>query len=1384
MRHPKVRAAVISAFWSAVLFYFIFTGFILATRWYLLPQVNRFKEPIAEAVGEAIGCRVEIGAVEPRWDTFWPRLSLRGVTLSRPDPDSGRTELLHLPEVEASLYWRSVLGKVRFKDLTIADARLSVQRLSEHVYDIAGFRLDLSPASGAGSGESGAAPSPALSRGLGWLLDQGRLSIIDSSITYIDRTDPSAEPTVFEKIDLTFEDQAVNYAFGLQAVLAGPGHNTLDLRAAFTTGIFDATDWRQWDGELYFEARGLDVARLVAPSEMLSSIVRRGHGDLRLWMDFSDARPVSASGGVTARNLRLDLPGSHAPLEIDALAARVKESLEGDNLTLEATDLSLALADGTRMGMPLAGFDVQLKPERLEALAARLRLGEIDLAALDRLSDALPLPENILKAVTERAPTGVLRETTVSWRGADAAQGGREPRSWSVTSAFDNITVAAVKADPKAGRPMTPGVGKLSGTLQLSSAGGRVTLDTRAGSLTFPGIFENPTIALDTLTGEVFWEIKENRPVVHVQNVHAVNDDADVTVRGSWRADPAAGPAGTANLTGTIARGRAAAVWRYIPLVVGEGVRDWLQEGLVEGVAHDGVFEVRGPLNKFPWSTAGGAKSDSAPQGRFMVQARVSGAAIDYEPQKTRTPAKTWPLLTNIEGRLLFEGFSMRIEADRARTFGVDVGPTSAEIKQLNAGRDTLLSINGSAQGQLQKFFDYVEASPVGGFVQHAFKGTRASGDARLSLKLDIPLLHARDTRVAGGITMAGNRVDMPRPIPPLSEVTGTVNFTEKGASAKNVLAKPFAGEDASVNVVTSADGTISITAAGAVNVADINYFAPTPVVADILSHARGTTPFVATTTISRKTGVTITAQSSLQGVSLDLPAPMNKSAQQSWPLRFSASPVSIRREPGVMISVDAGSRFDVLVQLPAGTVDGRASRLPVRGAVSIGTRSGLPAEGFSLAVHTPRLSLPEWSAPLRSLINAASGGRKSAAEDPALEAARAEQIAAALTRVSADVKEAVFTDSSLQNLTVDYAKNAGSWNLSVASDRIAGSVHYSSAAEGLLSLDMKRLSLSKNAVKVLKEFIEGPEAQNADGAAGTGSKPAVAAAHPRHLPRISARIGELAYDGIKLGAAQLQTSVDRQGAAEGLHIDRATLSSPSGQLHAQGNWTRSFAAGAPDKTSLNLSWNIQNMGGLLSELGFPGVIQNAGGQAAARLSFEGSPWSPRMDTLAGDLSIDFSKGSFIEVKTGPAGTLLSLLSFQSLLKRLTLDFSDLVQEGFSFDRFTGTATIDKGVTVTDNTKVVGAQATVLISGAVDLARQRLNTHAVVLPDLNAGNASLALAFVNPAVGIGSFLAQLLLRDPLSRIFKVEYDITGSFDDPVITKVGEDKPQAGSGRRS
>jgi uncharacterized protein YhdP len=126
----------------------------------------------------------------------------------------------------------------------------------------------------------------------------------------------------------------------------------------------------------------------------------------------------------------------------------------------------------------------------------------------------------------------------------------------------------------------------------------------------------------------------------------------------------------------------------------------------------------------------------------------------------------------------------------------------------------------------------------------------------------------------------------------------------------------------------------------------------------------------------------------------------------------------------------------------------------------------------------------------------------------------------------------------------------------------------------------------------------------------------------------------------------------------------------------------------------------------------------------------------------------------------------------------LTLDFKDVFSEGFVFDYLRGDITIDQGIASTNNLQLKGVNAAVLMDGRADIARETQDIKVVVVPELNAGTASLIASVINPAVGLGTFLAQLFLRKPLMEAATQEFHIDGSWVDPKITKVERKAPAA------
>jgi len=129
------------------------------------------------------------------------------------------------------------------------------------------------------------------------------------------------------------------------------------------------------------------------------------------------------------------------------------------------------------------------------------------------------------------------------------------------------------------------------------------------------------------------------------------------------------------------------------------------------------------------------------------------------------------------------------------------------------------------------------------------------------------------------------------------------------------------------------------------------------------------------------------------------------------------------------------------------------------------------------------------------------------------------------------------------------------------------------------------------------------------------------------------------------------------------------------------------------------------------------------------------------------------------------------VLNLQSLPRRLTLDFRDVFSEGFAFDWLRGEVTVEQGVARTESLRMKGINAAVLMAGTADVVRETQDLRVVVIPEINAGTASLLAAAVNPVVGLGTLIAQWLLRRPLNEATTQEFTVRGTWADPVIEKV-------------
>ena len=166
------------------------------------------------------------------------------------------------------------------------------------------------------------------------------------------------------------------------------------------------------------------------------------------------------------------------------------------------------------------------------------------------------------------------------------------------------------------------------------------------------------------------------------------------------------------------------------------------------------------------------------------------------------------------------------------------------------------------------------------------------------------------------------------------------------------------------------------------------------------------------------------------------------------------------------------------------------------------------------------------------------------------------------------------------------------------------------------------------------------------------------------------------------------------------------------------------------------------------------------------------------MPSLAGSISVEAARGQFAKLEPG-IGKLLSILSLQALPRRVTLDFKDVFSDGFAFDTIAGAAKVQDGIAHTDSFRIIGSSASVVMSGDVDLARETQKLRVRVVPSVGDSVATLTALLGGPVVGIGVFLAQRLLNDPLGQLVAYDYSVTGTWVDPTVVKLGIDRAEPG-----
>ena len=880
-----------------------FASLVLLLRYWALPHIDDYRQYIVDGLARAAHLRLQIGRIEGDWEGFRPRLLLRDVSLF----DAEGKERLKLEQIDSTLSWLSLFsGDLRFDSIEVRHLSLEVRRERSGRLLVAGI-----PVSDSEGGSGGLAD---------WLLAQHRVAVRDSHLTWIDEN-LGGNPLELGDVNVVLEQRFWRHRVGVRAKPPIEFASPIDLRADLRGRSLG--DLQGWSGEVYL---GIAFVDLAAVRQWLDVPMRtsRGLGSVQVWGDLQHGRPQSVTADVVLSDVQTRLADDLPELQLSNVRGRLGWRSDTHLMKVWARGLTFATPEG--VVLPPADISYsRTRPGPGRPLDAQLAFDALDLEAVVRLVDRLPVDSTLRSKLAEANPRGRLRDFRVRWT---------EPFSWngpySMSGGFQDLALSASGG--------VPGITRLAGNIDASERGGTLRLHAQSPALDAPTVFIAP-LQLDTLEARASWTMSDGLPQVELERVAVSSKFLTGQVSGRYSAKPD-GP-GVIDVSGTLAQVVGPEGWRHVPLVIPEPVREWMHRAIVSGTARDVRVTVRGDLRRFPWKHG---------DGLFEAAGPYTDGTVAF--------ANGWHRIEGLQGRISFRGTRLEVTANAGGVFGAKISNASVVIPDLDAA---VIHVNGEGEGPTSDFLRYVRESPVEERIGAFIDGMRAIGRGRMSMQIEVPVHRIPDTQVAGVYTFSDNALEPGEGLPLLAQLSGRLMFTRDDVSLQDGAARVFGGP-IRFTMGRDAGGAVRVQANGQLEAAQLRRETELP----LLARLNGTADWRMTATV-REHRQDFVIESNLVGLASSLPAPFAKPANEGVRLRVE------RRE--------RARGQDLLTFSYGDAVSGqllldKAAKRITRGEIALGGSAPPPQrDGIWIAGRLDRIDIDQW---LDTLPSAGSDGGSS----------------------------------------------------------------------------------------------------------------------------------------------------------------------------------------------------------------------------------------------------------------------------------------------------------------------------------------------------------------------------------------------------------------------
>lgn len=964
---------------------------------------------------------------------------------------------------------------------------------------------------------------------------------------------------------------------------------------------------------------------------------------------------------------------------------------------------------------------------------------------------------------------------------------------------------------------------------EMNQSGGSAKVSVENGGIKLRRWLDEPNVLLSKATARVLWERDDASFNFKIENANIINPDA----KGSFDLNCSIPRETNANgtklqidnsfidLNISIQEGSAAQVYRYLPNTVNADLRQYLQNAILHGSISNGSVKIKGRIDKFPFH--------NPKDGEFQISAQGEDVTYQYAPKdsaeiKGNELNKPWPELTHMNAQLNINRTRLMIRKGAAKLniatkASLDWPFLSAEIPDL---LKPTIQVSAVGKGPLADAIKLINNSAISEIIDDSLNAAQSSstGNAEYSLNLNLPLSDLKKSKVSGKISFVNNDLSLVPSLPDLNKLRGDLRFNESGFNVSGLRAKVL-GSDVKI------DGGLRFVG-DKVEPATLKIqgiFAPDTLrqnrdyleIAKVGQYLKGQTNYEAT--FSYKKGqLDFDLTSNLVGLVSKFPEPFAKTADTSLPIKLNMSltpqlpgeersnlvaqtqrkqiktTASIGQIALINLKTEFATADKSLVNQGSNPSINQSSlsgnnattqffKTDIKGSIAINANGvqnvQTPSDtGLLLSIDVPRLNADAWEAvgsqlfgeaemgmnpkkdgstqiPTQTLIRRDSGNSKISVFKliPNLIKIRTDELTIFRRPIHQVVLDATYQDS----------EPSGQWHVNIKSPQAKGVIDYrvsSGGATAKVFARMDYLMIPPAAIDSVESLLTEDE---------------------KVMPSLDLVIDDLEIKGKKLGRAEiLAVNQSLSDGTKEWRINKLNLTVAEAKFQANGVWALVWDTKRIKnikKTSLDFTLDIDNAGLLLERLGTKGAVLAGKGRLNGQINWQGSPLQIDYPSMGGRFYVNVEKGSFLKTEPG-AGRLLGVLNLQALPRRLLLDFKDIFSDGLSFDFFKGDVTIDMGIAKTNNLQMKSVNTAVLMEGRADIDKETQNLKVVVIPEIDAGTASLVVAAINPVVGISTYLAQYFLKKPLAQVTTKDFLVEGTWSDPKVTRIelkGEEK---------